>query len=649
MTAPWELYGGSQQEGPWQRYSGRQSEPISRGRAAYLGAIDAASFGWADELAPILAGREIGGRIQEDMRREQELARAYHPNSFLGGQFGGAFLGGGGTGLVGRGALRLTGLARGAEQLASRIGPLGRIVAGAGAGAAGGALYGAGDSADGMRLQGAQSGATWGAGFGALGQGLGEIGGRVAGAVGRSLSPEARAANMIGGMQQRFGQGADELAAGLREAPEGAMVMDVLPGGTQLASGAAARPSAEREALRQALDQRNVASSQSAIDDIWASLGGSSRRSGASTLDEMSAQQRAQAAPLYERALSRPMDGDRAEALLGPIVRRNPRLFQLAEERANAIALSETGRTFSRTDPRYWHYLSQGADEAFESLRNPASGQGGLGPAERRAYARAMSLYRAQLGRLLGSDYRQANQLWGGYARQQNALRLGFEAVDSQANDLALGETVQSMRRMSQGELEAMRIGALSKMTDMLENSNNMTGRADPVRSLIRSAGQRRVLETLFGGEANFASVIRRLEQRQQLFRNSVEAGVGVNSHTADRLLAYQSQVARTNPTAGGMKDAALRMLLGDAADQYDEAVSNQILGTLRMPARQAADEIAAAGGTANWARGRGLLSRAARERERLRRQRPSALSNALTGGLYAPVIGGSATDYAGI
>jgi hypothetical protein len=620
-------------------------EPISRTNAVWRGAQDAFSFGFADEFAGLIGGNEERDRV----RREQELARAYHPMSYMGGQLGGALAGGGGLGIAGRAGLRLIpGAAQAAGRFAQGIGPLGRIGLGAGAGAAGGALYGAGDSPDGMRGQGAAGGALWGAAFGAGGQALGEVGGRLAGALQRSMSPEARAANMIAGMQQRFGQTGDDLAAGLRDAPEGAMVMDVLPGGTQIAAGAGARPSAGREEMRKALDQRNAGASQQAVDDIWSSLGGGARQSGSATIDDMARQQRAQAAPLYEAALTRPMDMARAQALLQPIIDRNPRLFQLAQERAQAIALSETGRRFRPDDPRYWHYLKQGADEAFESLRNPVSGQGGLGPAERRAYARAMHAYRLQLGRILGPEYRQADAIWGGLARQQNAIRTGFDAVDSRADDMAIGETLQAMRRMSAGELDAMRLGALAKMTDMLENANTMTGRADPVRALIRSAGQRRVLETLFGGQKQFADVMRRLEQRQQLFRNSVESGIGVNSHTADRLLAYQSQLGRTNPTQGGLKDMALRVLTGDAADQYDEAVSNVVLNTLRVPARQALGEINAAGGVQQWAQGRGLLSRALRERQRLAQQRPRALASALTTGIYAPVIGGSGTDYIG-
>lgn len=628
-----------------------QSNPFGRRQnvsawdAIGLGIGDAVTFGWGDELVDRFGAEGEGDRL----RARQEMARADQSGAFLGGQLAGSLIGGGGLGAAGRVGIRAAGLAPTAARLAARMGPVSRVAAGGLAGAAGGALYGAGDSADGMRLQGAAGGAAMGGAFGAGGQVLGEVGGRVLGALGRSISPEARAANVIGGMQHRFGQTAAGLERDLANAPRGAMLLDVIPGGTQIASGAAARPSAGREALREALDQRNVAGVEQTVDDIWQSLGGGARRSGASTLADLTNTQSTQAGPLYERALSQPIDMGRAETLLRPIVERNPRLFRLAEERAQALALSETGRRFRPDNARYWHYLKQGADEAYQSLRNPASGQGGLGPAEARNYARALHAYRLQLGRILGPEYRQADAIWGGAARQQNALRLGFDAVSTRADDLALGEVQQAMRRMTPGEMETMRVGALSKLSDMLDNANTETGRANPVRAILRNAGQRRVLQTLFGGQNQLDDVIRRLEQRQQLFQNSVETGIGVNSHTADRLLAYQSQVARTNPTQGGIKDALVRLLTGDAADQYDEAVSNQLLDTLRTPAPQALAEIRNAGGVAQWARGRGLLSRAMRERQRLSQQRAQALGGALTQGLYAPVVGGSAVDYGGM
>lgn len=449
---------------------------------------------------------------------------------------------------------------------------------------------------------------------------------------------------MIGGVQQRFGQTPQDLAQDLANAPPGAMVMDVIPGGTQIVSGAAARPGTEREAMRKALDKRNISAVQESIDDIWQSLGGGARRSGYDTVQDLAEQQRLQSKPLYDAAMNRPIDPSRAQNMLGEIVRRNPALFD--DTRAQAQMLSEYGTVFNRNDPRYWHSLQMSADNAFERLRNTP---GGMAAQEKRSAARALDAYRIQLRRLLGPEFGRAQDIWSGSARQQAAVRRGFDAVDTKANDFDLGEMRSAMRRMTRGELEHMRIGALTKMSDMLENANTMTGRGDPVRTLIRSEGQRRVLANLFGGEAQFSAVVRRLDERQQLFRNSVESGIGVNSHTADRLIAYGSQQARTNPTQGGIRQALVNLITGDAADQYDEAVSNQILRTMRTPARQAAQEITQAGGVQKWSQQRGLLSASARQAQRMAEARKRHAMDALLTGAYAPTIGGGAMEYGGL
>jgi hypothetical protein len=87
-------------------------------------------------------------------------------------------------------------------------------------------------------------------------------------------------------------------------------------------------------------------------------------------------------------------------------------------------------------------------------------------------------------------------------------------------------------------------------------------------------------------------------------------------------------------------------MLTRDITDRFDENVSNSILETAGINANQAAREIDAVGGFRNWSGGRGLLSRALMERQRMLRQRPDALANAIGTGLYMPVGGAGAGSY---
>lgn len=618
--------GGSR---PWERQwdgGGSQSTPGYGAADAFLsGAADTVTFGFGDELMGLVGGEEAMMRS----RQRQQALETIHPGWYLGGQVAGGFAGGGGIGAAGRLGLRALGAAGTASRLAQQVGLGGRVAAAAAAGGAGGALYGAGSSYDGNRLNAAAQGVVPGALGGALGQVGGEAIGAGARALGRFAGPEASAASMISGAQRRFGQVGQRFEQDLANAPEGALVMDVIPGGPQLAQGASARASRELEETDRVLRARNQSMAQDTVNDLWSSLNGTPRGSAAASIRQLAESRQQQARPLYEAAFRNPVDPARARALLGETIRRNPRLFRAAEQDAQELMMAEHGTTFNQNDGRYWHYLQQGADQVFERLR---SAQGGLSGNERRVFGRALDQYRTNLRRLLGPEFRRAQAIWSGSTRQAAAVRRGYDAVSTSANDLDLGDIAEEMRRMTPGEREHMRLGALTRLADMIENSQSTSGRANPVRAVLRSEGQRRVLQTLFGGEANLNDVIRRIEQRQQLFDNTTQAGIGLNSHTANRLAARESQVAQTNPFRGG---SIWNRLTGQAADQWDEAVSNQLLRELRMPASTAAQQIQTAGGVQQWARGRGLLSAAQRQALDAEAYRRRALAGALSGNLF--------------
>jgi hypothetical protein len=624
------------------RYMEEQQGPgeISPFTAALSGAADSASFGFGDELV----GLAFGERAMEASRQRQDAARAQQGGWYLAGQVGGGLVGGGAVGLGLRGAVGATRLANAART----IGPMGRIGAAAAFGGVGGATYGAGSAYDNERLQGAANGFLPGAIGGGAFQGAGEVGGRVFGAVQRSLSPEARSGRMMAEALERFGpqsatpqQVEQQALAALQNAPANAMVADVVPGFTSLVRGAGVRPSAAREELRQVFDARNNAMGGEAIDDIWTTLAPNSPRSASEALESLTQQQRRDSKPLYDAVMSRPVDPRRAESMLGEITRRNPRLFEAAKRDADDLMLSEHGTTFNKSDPRYWHYQQIGADQVFERMR---AAQGGLSGNERRVFGRALDAYRIQLRRLLGPEFGRAQDIWSGASRQRRAVEMGFAAIKPGANDLELGEITQALRRMTAGERQQARVGAVARLQDMIENADTGSGRADVLRSVLRSQGQRRVLQTLFGGEAGFSSLIRRLDRQRDLFRASVDTGIGVNSHTAPLQAAYESQQALTRPT--GIRDGIFRLLTRDASDRFDEGVSNDILRTAGMNANQVAGEVAQVGGFQNWAGGRGLLSRAIRERQRMLQQRPEALLGAVRNGLYYAPVGGAAASY---
>lgn len=615
--------------------------------AALSGAADSVSFGFGDELV----GLAFGERAKEASRQRQEAARAQQGGWYLAGQVGGGIVGGGGLGLAARGVMGAGRLANAART----IGPLGRIGVGAAGGGVGGALYGAGAANDGERGIGAVNGFLPGAVGGGVFQGAGEVGGRVLGAVGRSLSPEARSGRMMAESLERFGPetapanngwaglgGAEaRVLHALQNAPANAMVSDVVPGFTSLVRGAGVRPSGAREELRRALDARNNAMGDQAVNDLWETMAPGAPRNAATALDDLAKTQRAQSKPLYDAVAARPVDPRRAETMLGEIIRRNPDLFAAARRDADKLMMSEHGTVFNQSDPRYWHYLQQGADQVFEKLK---STQGGLSGNERRVFGRALDAYRVQLRRLLGPEFGKAQDVWSSASRQREAVQLGFEAADDKLDDLALGEVTQRIRRMTPGERDMMRLGAVAKLSNMIRTADTGTGRADVLRSILRNKGQRQVLQTLLGGEQKFMELMRRLDTQRDLFRASVDTGIGVNSHTAPLQAAYESQQALTRPT--GIRDGIFRLLTRDASDRFDEGVSNEILRTAGMNANQVAGEVAQVGGFQNWSGGRGLLSRAIRERQRMLAQRPEALLGAARNGLYYAPVGGAAAEY---
>lgn len=644
-------------ENPFGRSGGAAANPFGRHLrtqetspldAALSGAGDAITFGFGDELQGVFFGEEA----RDASRARQERARAEQPLAFGGGQIGGALLGGGIVGGGLRAGARL--IAPRIASAAARMGPVSRIAAASGAGAAGGGAYAAGDANGGEAD--VLGGALFGAATGGVGQGvLGELLPRIGGAVARSASPEMRAANMVGRMQERYGQTPANLRQALADAPDNAVVGDVIPGGSSLIAGAGARPSAGRDALRDFYDARNNAMAGRGANAVDRHLLGGEPEDAVAALNRLEATQRADAGPLYARVHAGTVSS----------VPRPLRDFVAFHDRAGATfrqAVETTRETMRRTmganatdeammsQPLFWHRLLENVQtEVGASIRgariNPLGAPRGSAVADMTQDARALN---TQVRRLLGADFRRAQDIWAGSARSQEAIELGYEAVKPNLNSIELGQLQRRMARMTEGERAYVRLAAANRMKDMIANADTQTGRADALRAITRNAGQRRVLETLFGGSRGLDDLMRELDGQRALFQNSVEAGIGVNSHTADRLLAYQSQVAQTNPTAGGVKSAIVRMLTGDMADQYDEGVSNRILDVMRTPARDALAQIDNAGGVERWARGGGLLSRAARERARGREQRPRRLAQALTGGLYAPVGGEALVGYGG-
>lgn len=617
------------------------------------GASNSLSFGWGDEIKGAAAGvgAMLGGGDYSDAYRQSvegsrqrlEHARMLNGGAFTGGEIAGALAPGLGAGALLRGAARLGGIAARAPSYARSVNPAARVALGAGLGAAGGGVYGAGnaDPTYEDRIAGAGGGALWGAILGGGGQAVMEGAGRLLGGVGRGLSPQARAADYVARAAQRTGLDEaalqDEIARQARMG-HGAMLMDAYgDAGTDLVMGAATRPSTERNIIRGALDQRNMAAVDDALDDVWSSLHGGRRVDPSDAVEALRARQIAETRPLYEAVDATRIAG--APDDIAEMMARNPDLFEAAQRRALNSVRSRHGAEIAddprlyETMPFYWRRVNEEMNEIIESQRRAA----GVTPLEYAGgtrlgeFEQVAGRFRSRLRDVLGDDFRRAQEIWSGDAQSQAAVRLGYDSFGPTLNELRLGEVTRLLDDMTPGQLEHFRLGVIAKMSNMIENADTMTGRVDALRSIMRSRGQRQILARVFGdgdGDA-LDGLLARLDHQRELFQNSAQTGIRVNSVTQDKAMHGASIAANAG---GSWQDRIFRIFASDLSDAYDEKVADSILRLMRTPATEAHEGIQRAGGLRQWA-SEDAFARRAVDRMRARdTHRENALANVVLG-----------------
>ncbi|RWO22814.1 hypothetical protein [Mesorhizobium sp.] len=188
MPLPWEEFQPQKSERlPWQDYQATTVDPATnqpagvpafappgvegydpqtgevqqygQGDSAAMGAADATTFGWGDELASYL-GSGLSGvpreQVLREMRGNASKAQFDNPGSYLAGQVGG-----------GLAQALATGGAGAASALARGGGTLGKVALGSAVdGLLYGGAYGSGSADDGDRLAGGAKGAAFGAAVG---------------------------------------------------------------------------------------------------------------------------------------------------------------------------------------------------------------------------------------------------------------------------------------------------------------------------------------------------------------------------------------------------------------------------------------------------------------------------------------------------
>lgn len=633
---PWEKYqSAGDRRNPWERYG---SSPDGDRVGAFLsGAADSASFGFGDELKGLVFGDEE----RDAARRRQAQHRVDNPVSFGAGQVGGALVGGGGIGA----GLRAAGVGARALQLgwASRAG-IAALTGGAGT-----AAYGAGSAGDGERLQSAATnflpGAVFGGGLSVAGSALGPVASRLW----NGANPTRAAAQLAARGIEREG-GAAAVTARLADHAamnRGGTLLDAMgESGEQLAMGAANRPSAGRAAMRDMIETRNQAVGPRAQAEISAAITGGENAGEA--LTRLRTVQRTQAAPLYAQAWQEigRVDPQRLQATVGETIRRHPDLFEPAMQHAQRMSLAETGQVIAdRSDPRFWHYLLQGAEREL-GARMRAGFMGdirGYQGSEIATYTRALRQFNDQVRRTLGPTFRRAQDTYSGAASAQEAVEAGYDAFRPNLNTLQLENIMARFNRMRPGDQQQFRAAFASRLQDSIASATTVEGRTDVLRGVIGTEGRRRLVERILGPQQTQA-LLRSFDYDRRMFQTGVNTGIRTNSHTAPILSAEaaQREATLTPSTAPGtMFERLFGPELRRAADVRNEQISTELLDMLSMPADDALTALQRGGALGTR---RGLLSRAARQAQALRDQRRRATLGAFQP--YAGIGGEPLVDY---
>lgn len=599
----------------------KAAEKVSWLESALSGGADALTFGWGDELLGLgsgvgaaLTGGDFGKAFDDTTRwsrSQQNIAAMDNPLAYGTGQFGGAMLGGFGIGAGARavmgGSAALAGLANGA----SRAGLLSRIGSSAATGALGGAAYGAGSAEDdklGGAIGGLGEGALWGGGL----RTLGEVGGQIyRSAIKPALNADYAGAKMMAKKMERAGGfNKNKFVQDVFDAPKNAVQMDVVPGGTQITLGAGARPSMQKEAMRQLLDERNNAMGDEAANMLWeTSLGKNARIDAGRRIAELNDAAKAIDYADIDRMQINPDKHIMAKDFVAHHLRSPDGAFNGAVRDAietvkvdnpNVVGLRLVGDQTQLGDvvqyPKFWRQLWTNVREDVDNAKRAA--KIGTGSA---SYARRLSMdasdLRKQLGDMLGPKWEAKQSAFKALRDEERALRHGYEGVDK-AGDISLSDWFSEYADMMKGQNKDqvkrwVQQGALARVEDLINKADTGSGRADVLRSIMGNKAKINTLNAILGRMTNegaidmrtkFAKLLPRLEQQRELFQNSVKSGIGVNSHTADKLLAAQSQQAMTQPTVGGIRGMAMKALTGDAMDAFDERISDNVLKSMQQP-----------------------------------------------------------------
>jgi hypothetical protein len=500
--------------------TGQEAKGLARSLA------QGASFGFGEEIESLgyaLPGGESPAEARQRIRGEMREYREARPGRAFAAETAGAFI----PALVTGGAAAPAAAGRTIAQRTAQA--VGRGLTATGKSAAlSGALSGAGAAEGGLGAR------TVGATVGTLtGTAIGKAGGAVAASLGRGAermawgaAPKARPGEQaVARMAERAGieNVVEDLGRAAKEASPETRVMDVLGGpGRRLAT--AVRLSGGRPG--EVIEQEMAGRIEQAPDRLIRALGRTGRAAEnlTETVDNLIAQRKAAADPLYAQLREQPPVMDRKlEEMIAtrPSLKRAQRdaVNLAAEEGVQLPTIDTPSGPMPLRTPEMLHYMKLALDDMIDIGKKP--GEGGMG---RTALGKIQDTKNEFLN-IVDSKvpvFKQARDAWAGPSALKTAIADGAEAAKSKVD---VNELAKDVSEKSASELEFYRRGYIQVLRQKVDD-----GQLKPAD--VRNPGFEKRMRAVFGDESD--AIVNTLREEMDLTQTGQRINLG--SPTAERL-----------------------------------------------------------------------------------------------------------------
>jgi hypothetical protein len=532
------------------------------------------TMGWSDNItgALVAAAAEIKdivtpgndgqtfGEVYRDVssaeRMGQEQFAQENPKTAIGAELVGGLT----TGGVGASKIAGAKVFQGAKTVLGKTAQ--KVGAQAAAAAPIGAVYGAGVSDEGDRLEGAAKGA-------AISAAVGPVLGAVAGATTRGTRAIA---NLFQSSETRtFNKATQQIARGISrdsDTAEGilARTKDLGPEGTLVDAGkvnlkrelerAASTPGQAPEITERFLVGR-LSRSGARIDNIFGKYVGKSTKDAQKTVDELGSSAAAEAAPYYAKAyetvvnnadekLTALLNNPRVKKAIQPAIDRIKSKTPIGPEREAVMKQLQSELDPENPSMILWdHIKRQLDDDASTAYGSGASSLGKDIADNARTLRNALDLQ--------SKDYEKARSIWAGSSRAEEAFLDGMN-FDKGLNNPLTGAVAKANKfnDLSQSEKDLFRKGVSTRVRQMITTAGDTANNVPPASLYKKIWGNkeiRSIINTVIPDKQGRVELRKALEAEAQ-FRVTTNEILG-NSKTALRQELLKEPQAQINEAAG--------------------------------------------------------------------------------------------------